>query len=308
MAALAQRVIKMLCPKWQTSIEQESRDWAMRCPCGYETSIWEMGGIRYKAAGNPVRSGRCAKCGNVFMGQVYRRSRVGDLPPSETLSDSSTLLPLKTEGEASKHHSESASPAKLIDSCLLWIDGVGCYQIVSRDRVSIGSHTTDRAGADIRLLAPLNRQQAVVARSGEGYYLETEDSTARTGDHKGGRLLRSGDTIEIGGGVRLRLRMPNSLSQTAVLEFVSPHRPVKRVDGVVLLEQVCILGPAEDAHIRCTHWQNPLVLFQRHGELWCKGASGMTLNGESKHGEFALTDGAVVTGDDLRLRVELSCD
>jgi hypothetical protein len=50
-----------------------------------------------------------------------------------------------------------------------------------------------------------------------------------------------------------------------------------------------------------------LVLFQRHGELWCKGGAAMTLNGESKTGEFALTDGAVVTGDDLRLRVELSC-
>jgi hypothetical protein len=308
MAALAQRVIKMLCPKWQTSIEQESRDWAMRCPCGYETSVWEMGGIRYKAAGNPVRSGRCAKCGNVFMGQLYRRSRAGDRPTSETLSDSSTVLPLKSGGVSVADERRTGSPARLIDSCLLWIDGVGCYQIVGHDRVSIGSHTTDRAGADIRLLAPLNRQQAVVARSGEGYYLETEDSTPRASEPKEGRLLRSGDTFEIGGGVRLRMRMPNSLSRTAVLEFVSPHRPVKRVDGVILLEQVCILGPAEDAHVRCPHWQNPLVLFQRNGELWCKGASGMTLNGEPKNGEFSLTDGAVVTGDDLRLRVELSCD
>lgn len=300
MAALAQRVIKMLCPKWQTSIEQESRDWVMRCPCGYETSVWEMGGVRFKAAGNPVRSGRCAKCGNVFMGQLYRKSRVEEGGVSDTLSDSSTVLPLKVKSAEAVR----SVPKSLVDSSLLWIDGVGCYQIVSRDRVSIGSHTTDRTGADIRLLAPLNRQQAVIARSGEGYFLELSESNPQSE----GRLLRSGDTFEIGGGVRLRLRTPNSLSQTAVLEFVSPHRPVKRVDGVILLEQVCILGPAEDAHVRCSHWQNPLVLFHRHGELWCKGGASMTLNGETKTGEFAITDGAVVTGDDLRLRVELSCD
>ncbi|MCI0361794.1 MAG: hypothetical protein L0211_25185 [Planctomycetaceae bacterium] len=46
------------------AIEKESRLWVSVCPgCGQETSIWEAGGIRYLAAGNPRRLRRCPNCG-----------------------------------------------------------------------------------------------------------------------------------------------------------------------------------------------------------------------------------------------------
>jgi hypothetical protein len=313
MACLAQRVVKLLPPAWQSSIEKESRDWVMRCPCGHETSVWEQGGVRFKAAGNPLRSGRCGKCGNVFVGQIFRRSR--ETQPAGADSDpgydSSTSLPLaprvaprklKPEEEQASFHADTAIGHALADTCLLWIDGVGCYRIVGRNQMSIGSHTSSDDGADLRLLAPLSRRHAVITRSGEAYWLQTEPS-----ENTEGRLLRGGETFEIGGGVRLRLRVPNSLSNTAVIEFVSPHRPVQRIDGAVLLEQVCILGPADDSHIRCPGWPAPIVLFRRGDELWCKGA-GLALNGVTVNGEVALTSGDVLTADELRLRVELSCD
>lgn len=310
MAGLAQRVIRALCPKWQTSIESESRDWVMRCPCGAETSVWEMGGIRYKAAGNPLRNGRCGTCGNVFVGQVYRKSaQAADDGHSETRYDSSTILPLK-DAAASPPQAAAVRTSEAGLAGLLWIDGAGCYRIVAGDHISLGSHSLDAEGADLRLLAPIGRKQALISRSGEAYWLQTEGATTGVVNHgaAGGRLLRSGEVFEIGGGVRLRLRTPNSLSNTAVLEFVSSHRPVQRIDGVILLEQVCILGPAEDAHIRCPQWQHPVVLFQRDGQLWCKAAPGLQLNGAEATGEFVLADGGVLTGEDLRLRVELSCD
>lgn len=46
------------------AMEAHSRAWLVQCPdCGSERSIWEMGGIRYKAAGNPRMLMRCPKCG-----------------------------------------------------------------------------------------------------------------------------------------------------------------------------------------------------------------------------------------------------
>ena len=45
-------------------MEAESRMWKVKCPnCGNERSIWEMGGIRYKAAGNPRIYRPCPNCG-----------------------------------------------------------------------------------------------------------------------------------------------------------------------------------------------------------------------------------------------------
>ena len=37
------------------SIERHSRSWRMTCPCGHSTSVWERGGIRWYAAGEPSR-------------------------------------------------------------------------------------------------------------------------------------------------------------------------------------------------------------------------------------------------------------
>ena len=68
-----QTFIKSVLPaKWSSAMEAKSRMWVLRCPCGHETSVWDMGGIRYKAAGNPWRRGRCGKCGQVVSGSLYR--------------------------------------------------------------------------------------------------------------------------------------------------------------------------------------------------------------------------------------------
>jgi hypothetical protein len=45
------------------SIERHSRSWRMTCPCGHSTSIWERGGIRWFAAGEPRRLAFCESCG-----------------------------------------------------------------------------------------------------------------------------------------------------------------------------------------------------------------------------------------------------
>lgn len=59
-----QRLAKVLLPRsWGESLERESRGWKMTCPCGRAISVWDAGGIRWKAAGNPVRLVRCPECG-----------------------------------------------------------------------------------------------------------------------------------------------------------------------------------------------------------------------------------------------------
>jgi hypothetical protein len=50
--------------RWAASMEAESRSWIMLCDgCGHGESVWDRGGIRWKAAGKPRIFGRCPKCG-----------------------------------------------------------------------------------------------------------------------------------------------------------------------------------------------------------------------------------------------------
>ena len=47
-------------------VERESREWKYECgQCGHSESVWEMGGIRYKANSEKSYIGRCPACGHV---------------------------------------------------------------------------------------------------------------------------------------------------------------------------------------------------------------------------------------------------
>ncbi|HEY3493176.1 MAG TPA: hypothetical protein VGK73_00765 [Polyangiaceae bacterium] len=68
-----QRLFKAVLPRaWARDMEAASRSWKIRCPCGRERSIWDVGGIRWKAWGNPRRALRCDHCGHVTWHTVYR--------------------------------------------------------------------------------------------------------------------------------------------------------------------------------------------------------------------------------------------
>lgn len=60
--------------KWSASMEAESRQWMVRCSCGYAKSIWDWGGIRWKAAGNPRRYLKCPECGQSSWHAVTREN------------------------------------------------------------------------------------------------------------------------------------------------------------------------------------------------------------------------------------------
>jgi hypothetical protein len=310
MSRLVHRVVNLLPAAWQSAIERESREWRSRCPkCLRETSVWDLGGVRYKAVGNPVRSQRCAHCGTSFVGQLYRVRGSSESPRTNDATGaygqgSPTPTPVKPGwGVAAGNGTNGVVfPSSGKGNCRLWIDGVGCYQVLTGEAVTIGSPASGD-GPDIAIYAPLSRRQAQLVRAGEGYLLIPVGLESVPP----GRTLRGGDVFEVGGGVQLRLTSPNPLSQTAVLEPASNHRFEPRANGVILLDQVCLLGPGGDCHVRSPLWTATLILFRREDSIWCKEIPGLKRNGEAVMNEARLGHGDVLSTDDLRLRVELSC-
>jgi hypothetical protein len=64
------------------AMEAESREWLVRCPaCGHERSLWELGGVRYKARGTKMIFRRCAACQQFGMHLLYRQRDGVNLPP-----------------------------------------------------------------------------------------------------------------------------------------------------------------------------------------------------------------------------------
>lgn len=59
------------------AMEAESRAWMVQCPkCGAERSVWDMGGIRYKAKGSSRWYRRCPSCGKRAWLKVYWKGGV----------------------------------------------------------------------------------------------------------------------------------------------------------------------------------------------------------------------------------------
>jgi ribosomal protein S14 len=85
---------------WAAAMEAESREWMVRCrTCGAERSVWELGGVRWKAKrkSRTWMYRRCPDCGRWRWHDVYRRKPTapagaeeaatgdtGGAPPSST--------------------------------------------------------------------------------------------------------------------------------------------------------------------------------------------------------------------------------
>lgn len=173
------------------------------------------------------------------------------------------------------------------------------------DEVTVGGPVTDGPAADIPLLANLSRRHAVFARSGERYVIRALASTWVADQPVVDRTnLCDGQELRLGTGVRLKFRIPNPKSGTARLEFVSSHRPRQSMNSIVLMQDTCLLGRAQDNHVVCPDWGNTIVLYRYDGRLWCRGNGDLSINGVPMHADAPLEDGAVVTGPDICFRLE----
>ena len=72
--SFVQKWLTAIVPRsWAEAMESESRAWKARCEaCDLERSIWELGGIRWKAAGNPRRRLPCPQCERATRHRVVR--------------------------------------------------------------------------------------------------------------------------------------------------------------------------------------------------------------------------------------------
>lgn len=188
---------------------------------------------------------------------------------------------------------------------LLWIDGVGCWQLCTGSSFIIGAPSFEQRSADIALLANVSRQHATLWNSGEDWSLEAHHPTSVSGRMVGdSATLRSGDQICLAERVRLGFRIPSVLSTSAVIDFESDHRPSHSLDGIILLADHCLLGPSRDHHVFCGHWPDLVVLFEQDGHLRCRCNSSLSVNGQLVRDSAVLKHGAVVTGDEFTFRVE----
>lgn len=191
------------------------------------------------------------------------------------------------------------------DRYMLWIDGVGAWQICVGSQFLIGGPTIEDSAADICLMANLSRRHATLQRIGEDWFIQPHQSTVVSNRPvTGPTLLRTGDSICLAERVRLGFRIPSVLSGSAVIDFESHHRPAQSVNGIILMSDSLLLGPRKDHHVCCSEWPELIVIYRQDGELRCRSKATMSVNGVKVRDSAVLSDGAIVAGEEFRFRLE----
>lgn len=72
--SILQKIAKFLLPaSLFARIESESKQWYSICNCGYEFNVWELGGMRSMALGNPTKLKQCPGCGKIALRTLHKR-------------------------------------------------------------------------------------------------------------------------------------------------------------------------------------------------------------------------------------------
>ncbi len=188
---------------------------------------------------------------------------------------------------------------------MIWIDGVGAWQLCSGRRFSVGAAGPDSAAADISLLANISRRHAVLEFEHDQWRLSAEHPATVSGRkvEQPVGLSRCAE-ICLADRVKLKFRVPSILSSSAVIDFESSHRPTRSVDGMILMVDHCLLGPRSDHHVPCPFWPDVVVLYDQEGQLRCRAPFPLKVSGRTVSESAALTHGTIVEGEELRFRIE----
>lgn len=192
---------------------------------------------------------------------------------------------------------------------VLWIDEVGGFLVCLANRVQIGQAVPNSA-ADIALWADISREQATIARDRDGYTLEPVRETRLNGREihsavslGNDSLIELGSTLS-GSVVQFRFFRPHALCGSARLDIVSRHHAQPSVQGIVLMADACILGPASSNHVVCRNWTKDVVIFRQGNELFCRTEGKLIVDGREQQGRAQLTSSSHIEGEGFSLSLE----
>ena len=207
---------------------------------------------------------------------------------------------------------------------LLWVDGVGGYMLLPGDDWTIGGPSGSE-DSEICIQGDLSRREACIRRQGSDYILQPL-GTVLLGGRRLSRPaeLRDGDLITLGSGAvdsgatrplrpmdgnplrgaRLEFSRPHPLSASARLRLDSRHKTRPRADGIILLADTCVLGPARGSHIVTPEAECEVILVQRGDQWYCRSAGGTEIDGETRQGRVAIPIGTRVESGGLAFTLE----
>ncbi|MDA1249314.1 MAG: hypothetical protein O2820_08820 [Planctomycetota bacterium] len=162
-------------------------------------------------------------------------------------------------------HADSIPADSGQQAWLLQVDGAGSTLLVTSPRVIFGSRRVDIPLRGFTAAAPVT-----IERSGGDYLIDSYEPVDPGGRPTGRRLLGTDESLNFGRRCRVRFRVPNPASTSAVLELNGPQLSRQDVRRIVLLDDALIAGPARTSHVVASSVETPCVVFHQDGEFFIR--------------------------------------
>jgi hypothetical protein len=150
----------------------------------------------------------------------------------------------------------------------------------------------------------VSRLHAELSRDGEGYVLESSRGMLINGTAATRSTLKPSDRVTLGATCQFVFHRPVEISPTARLELVSGHRLQVAVDGVLLMADTLILGPAGQSHVVVPWLAEPVVLYRSKEGLGVRLHGDFRVDAKAELNRATLPLPSVVSSDFLHFAVE----
>lgn len=180
----------------------------------------------------------------------------------------------------------------------LQVDGVGSFIVCTGSNTTLGPVSSSRT-PDVALVAEASAAVASIERLDEDYFIRSASPVGVNDAATTGKLLASGDRLELSPRCKLTFSLPHPASTSAVLDLTGARFPRADVRRVILLDRDLVIGPGPSCHVRIDGLLEPCVLKLRQGKLFWAAAAGLTANDQPLAADAPLPLGTHLKCDSL---------
>mgnify|MGYP000414199249 CR=1 FL=1 len=193
-------------------------------------------------------------------------------------------------------------PTTLTNRLLVQVDGAGSFVVVRDSAVTLGPISSS-SRVQVGFVCEPNTPTATIERVEDDYFLRggsgvaVNDSPMATASAPtASKLLGAGDRIALSPRCRMMFAMPVPASTTATIDLSGARHPRSDVRRIILMDRDVVIGPGGASHVRVDSLTDAIVIIQRDGQLYLKGATAVTMGDQPIDETTPLQPGQAIRG------------
>jgi tetratricopeptide (TPR) repeat protein len=188
---------------------------------------------------------------------------------------------------------DGAGSEELPSEFVMQMDGIGSYLVFRQARVTVGPISSS-ARPMLGLMAEPGLPVISIERLDGDYFVRSEQAIEVNGQPTKEKLLADGDAIALSPRCRLRFRLPNAASPTALLMLSGARLGRPDIRHVILMGRDILVGPYTNDHVQTEHLDENVTFFVQNERLLCRAAQPVSVGERPMQPSVGLTVGAPI--------------